>query len=315
MRRTRFKAPRERSGFTLEVGQPFQADRAKGQAGKPDLRPGFTLIELLAVIAIIAILMALSAAAIYKVVGTQQKSNTQTLLDRINPRLKQQWEIVTTKARTEPIDASASAAITAMAGTDPNATQRARVIWIKARQKQAFPMTVAEAGGATTPPVPLPPLPAYKSYLNGVLAGGATIPATHESSVLLVMILERGASGGGLNAEELGGNFLQTLTLSNGQTVRYFGDSWGVPLVFNRSPWNVPERNPGGAAAGKNDPGDPEGLLNDPNWVTTSGATQFSSPTYFGYPVAAGTSFNLTPLLASAGPDKQFGTTDDMYPR
>src|SRR5262249_40876290 len=106
---------------------------------------------------------------------------------------------------------------------------------------------------------------------------------------------------------------LQTLTLSNGKTVRYFADSWGIPLTFNRWPSNVAERNPGGAQPGNNDPSDPEGLLNDPAWAGTPAATQFTQT--FGYPVAAGTSFNLTPLLASGGPDKQFGTTDDMYPR
>src|SRR5262249_13294748 len=57
--RMRTRIPVKPAGFTLLVGQPFQADRAKSQAGKPDLRPGFTLIELLVVMAIIAILIGL----------------------------------------------------------------------------------------------------------------------------------------------------------------------------------------------------------------------------------------------------------------
>ena len=45
-------------------------------------RPGFTLIELLVVVAIIAVLVSLTAVGVFRLIGTQQTSNTTSELTR-----------------------------------------------------------------------------------------------------------------------------------------------------------------------------------------------------------------------------------------
>jgi prepilin-type N-terminal cleavage/methylation domain-containing protein len=277
----------------------MQRANGSGELG----RRGFTLIELLVVVSIIAVLLALSAAATIKYIGVQQASNTKTALTKLQSQLDSQWAAVTQRAKDETIPDNIRASIqTSMAGSDPNATARTRVIYVKLKQRQMFPMTFDEAIN----PSPLPPLKPYVDYLNGLGVNGSA-PATQpfESAVCLLMALERAPSGGGVSTETLGiGTNITGFTLPGGQQVNVLVDAWKSPLVFCRWPSGSTELNPNGATAGRNDPGDPQGLLSNPAWANTAGAQTFAN---FCHPVVAGKSYKLAPMIASAGPDKKLG--------
>src|SRR6516164_6648182 len=86
-------------------------------------RSAFTLMELTVVIFIIVTLLALSAGAVVKFMAVQQRSNTQTTLDRTQAKLNKAWSAVKDQAYKEPIPLSVQQVIMSnLAGSDTNAT-------------------------------------------------------------------------------------------------------------------------------------------------------------------------------------------------
>ena len=289
-------------------------------------RRGVTLIELLVVIAIISTVVALSAATTLKFIGTQQVSNTRTTLTKLQGQLDAGWNDVTRRAKDEPLPETmrANADFAAMAGDDTHAARRARVVYVKLKQRQAFPMTFDEALN----PYPLPALSPYVTYLRSLGITRST-PATqpYESAVCLAMALERATGDGGARPEDMGLP-LMSLTLSDTIQMPYLVDAWETPLVFSRWPTGCRELNPSGATAGRNDAGDPEGFLNAPAWLIGPGATAFRRlchdlPTRRAN--AGPSSYRLVPIVASAGPDRKLelaagtllptgvGANDNLY--
>lgn len=279
-------------------------------------RVGFTLIELIVVIAIIAALMALSAAAVIKFMGTQEGANTQSTLDRTQAMVNKAWSKVKDQAYKETIPANVDLWIRQnLAGNDANAAGRVRVIYVKLKLRQAFPMTFSEATQLPAPTYPpqLGPLPAYQTYLNSFgITGSTNPPANYESSVCLLMALQRGVSGAGIDSSDLTkGGATGTMTMASGKSLPYLTDAWGTPIYFARFPVGSTALNPNGAQMGANDPGDPLGYLQTPNWAQTMGplgtfGSVFTALTL--QQLAPGnTSFKLAPLLASAGPDQKPG--------
>lgn len=282
-------------------------------------RRGFTLVEMLVVVAIIGILVSLTAVAVFRLIGTQQSSNTKTELTRLETEFQKEYRSAADKIRKEPIPTPGSVmgnvyynTVLPMAGGD---RLRAQVIWTKLRLKQTFPNNFNEALN----PAPMPPLSYYKNTLTvvGYTTANTTTPQPWESSACLLLALQRGEDGAGVSPETLGINsFIANYATPNGQSIQGLVDGWHNPIQFCRWPVNSTVLNPGGAAQSgdKNDPDDPSGLLVSTTWQTApgnpNGYTQFQT---YCHPVpmhTAGqeaTTYRIYPLIASPGPDGQLG--------
>jgi prepilin-type N-terminal cleavage/methylation domain-containing protein len=232
-------------------------------------RPGFTLIELMIVLAIIGIIVSLAASATMQVITRQKAANTELTIQKVNDALKTHWRAVIEQARTEqiPDNNNIYSSLIAMAGgpSDPDSVRRARVIWIKLRLKQQFPMNFKEA---LTPNPLLVPAPVFVQALQG--KPSFSEPQIYESSVCLLLALSQGRKGAAafdqdrLASTEMAdaGTFNSVMT-----GLKAIIDGWGRPLVFYRWPirGEVGASDPNPTHNGKLDPNRPLPLLGDPS--------------------------------------------------
>jgi prepilin-type N-terminal cleavage/methylation domain-containing protein len=130
-------------------------------------RGGFTLIELLVVIAIIGVLTSLTTAGVYVFIGQRKGHNTEATILTVTKILQKHWSEVIREAKNEAVSQVATNLATNNGlVSDPNGG-RARIIWIKARLAEAFPVSYAEITGASNMATCNPAYRAIAGTANG----------------------------------------------------------------------------------------------------------------------------------------------------
>jgi prepilin-type N-terminal cleavage/methylation domain-containing protein len=337
-----------------EIRRPTGALRA---------RRGFTLVELLVVMVVIAVLMSLTAAGVMAWRNAQGRANTDATLKGLQQILAQHWDAVVTETKKERIWSQDELGVTIpstypqtlylpsgsatkdFADNDPD---RARILMIKIRLMEAFPMNFNEVPAPGTDPYatpaggpfnPLSLIPfkkrrpyraAYQSMIYDPVLKVAkyklstqTGRESVESAVCLYAALSTSKQGINLQSEQLKA-WMQDVD-STGNPV--LADHWGTPFRFYRfATQNFDSANtkdsmlaliapPAQVVSNAVDPLDPNGKLL--NWtlfgqavVSPNAATYDSTIHKRIYVNGSGISMaqNAIPIIASAGPDGKFGT-------
>jgi hypothetical protein len=247
-------------------------------------------------------------------IGVQQKTNTEANISKLYEALKEQWDTVIRQANTEPISPQAMAIANYATGSGNDA--QARIIHIKLRLKQEFPMNYTEILNPYTQANntkgwwDLDPLPSYVRALQnaGIFAGGNNPPTPAENSTCLALALSRARGGSEFNLDNLGSN-AKTIDLNTGLVM--FADGWGMPIVFYRWPTSNDEldaSNPAGPGSPQltfRDPQDPTGALFNPNWWVPNHNWTAGTPIWSPFEMQCHSLFNGNPAIGapiSVGP-------------
>jgi prepilin-type N-terminal cleavage/methylation domain-containing protein len=320
---------------------------------RPQPRPAFTLVELMVVVALIGILAALVAAAVTRAIPAQQQRNTEMTLRKIDAMLKSHWRAVVEDAKEE-FDRKSNPALVNWLNNNlsflGNDMARAKVIWVKMRCVQQFPMNYGELFFPTGVPLTL--------CANGPVAD-ANHPIVADSAYWRLLTQRTGINPFPLNGQppkpsvippaspaQAGACLLLALTAKAHKNVKhdedYFSsgekadtdgdgqlelvDAWGKPLLFYRWPAGNPDvqalRPTTGIAQQFPDPLDPTGKLFASFWNNnTNAATVIAVEQLIKHPIHQGSGqawtpypYYLIPTAVSAGMDGQLSLDQYMTP-
>jgi len=292
---------------------------------RPSRRGGFTLIELLVVIAILALLVGLTMAGIGRVKSGQMAATTETTVKKLQVAVNQQLSAAFDDAnkRTNPhINLIGSA----IGDLDE---ERDKALLSYAYSKRNFPMNFAEANLAI---LGTPPIPKHTSFAQIPVATG--LSSDQQAAVLLYIIVhDQSGRGTTLDADgALAGAETVLTDPANNRQYKAYKDAYGTHIAFLR--WygshttdphyqelqSPPFINP---KDGSKDPFDRLGKLMQNPWPAPNQRANVLLALNNLATIKLGDAATLPPgnfdgrnrviTVVSAGPDKTFGTDDDVY--
>ena len=283
---------------------------------QPSRRGGFTLIELLVVISILAILAGLTLAGISRVRSGQNRATTESTAKKLQVALNQQAATSYEEATKE--GNPYLALVTAFCDGDKD---RAKSLLSYAYMKRDFPQTFDEAKAPLTLPG-VGAFPGHKAFTTLPSSAASGLSADQQSAVLLyIIVTEKGNKG----TSSTGDAFASATITIKGTSADFtvLKDGYGTHLAFVRwygaTPLNTevqaaPYVNPKDASF---DRCDPLGKLRLNPWPVSGNTNRNKSLFILNNPVGSPSvdfdGLNKVLTVISAGPDKIFGTGDDIY--